>query len=136
MVTPVGYSMVGRSGGRVTLCVICTVHVETRSAGFLVGPQNQGRWFVRGLASKPLGWFLPVWPQNHSDGFSRFGIKTEGTSFSVWASKPTATTQWFGHQNLRDDFLIWASKPSGLRFVSCAIKPMGGCRWRGARVEI
>jgi hypothetical protein len=28
-----------------------------RSAGFLVEPQNQGRRFVSGLASKPLGWF-------------------------------------------------------------------------------
>jgi hypothetical protein len=34
------------------------VHVETRSAGFLVEPQNQGRWFVSALASKPLGRFL------------------------------------------------------------------------------
>jgi hypothetical protein len=47
--------------GRVTPCVVCTVHKETRSADFLVEPQNQGRRFVSGLASKPLGWFLPVW---------------------------------------------------------------------------
>jgi hypothetical protein len=39
-------------------CVVCTWHVETTSAGFLVEPQNQGRWFVSGLASKPLGRFL------------------------------------------------------------------------------
>jgi hypothetical protein len=32
--------------------------VETSSVGFLVEPQNQGRWFVSGLASK------------HWDGFS------------------------------------------------------------------
>jgi hypothetical protein len=33
----VGYSVVGQSGGRVMLCVICIVHVEeTRSADFLV----------------------------------------------------------------------------------------------------
>jgi hypothetical protein len=30
------------------------VHVEIRSAGFLVEPQNQGRWFISGLASKPM----------------------------------------------------------------------------------
>jgi hypothetical protein len=29
-------------GGRVALCVVYTVHVEMRSAGFLVEPQNQG----------------------------------------------------------------------------------------------
>jgi hypothetical protein len=56
--TQVGYSVVGRSGGRVTLCAVFTVHEETRSAGFLVEPQNQGRRFVSGLASKPLGRFL------------------------------------------------------------------------------
>jgi hypothetical protein len=38
--------------------VVYTVHVETRSAGFLVEPQNQGGRFVSGLASKPLGWFV------------------------------------------------------------------------------
>jgi hypothetical protein len=32
--------------------------VEMRSACFLVEPQNQGRRFVSGLTSKPLGWFL------------------------------------------------------------------------------
>jgi hypothetical protein len=54
----------------VKLCVVCTVHVETRSAGFLVEPQNQGRRFdsdltskprgrfVSGLTLKPLGWFV------------------------------------------------------------------------------
>jgi hypothetical protein len=59
-------------------CAVCTVHVETRSAGFLVEPQNQGRRFVSGLASKPVRRFLiglglktngdgllVVWLQNH-----------------------------------------------------------------------
>jgi hypothetical protein len=72
----------------VTLCVVCTMHVETMSAGFLVEPQKQGRQLLSGLASKPLvqfvsglaskplrrffsglaskppGWFHPVCPQN------------------------------------------------------------------------
>jgi hypothetical protein len=30
-----------------TLCVICTVHKEMRSASFLVEPQNQGRRVFR-----------------------------------------------------------------------------------------
>jgi hypothetical protein len=59
-----------------TLCVVCTMHMETRSTGFLVEPQNQGRLFVSGLASKPLG------------GFSQFGLKTGGDGFSRLASKP------------------------------------------------
>jgi hypothetical protein len=32
----VGYSLVGRSRGWVTLCAVCTVHKETRSAGFWI----------------------------------------------------------------------------------------------------
>jgi hypothetical protein len=64
MVAHVRYSVVGRSRGQVTLCAVYTVHIETRSAGFLVEPQNQGQRFVSGLASKPLRRFLPVWPQN------------------------------------------------------------------------
>jgi hypothetical protein len=64
MVAQVGYSMAGRSRGRIALCVVCTVHVETRSTSFLVEPQNQGEQFVSSLASKPLGRFLAVWPLN------------------------------------------------------------------------
>jgi hypothetical protein len=58
MVAQVRYSMVGRSGGWVTSGVVCTVHMETSSAGVLVEPQNQGRRFVSGLASKSLGRFV------------------------------------------------------------------------------
>jgi hypothetical protein len=58
MVAHIRYSIAGRSKGRVTLCTVCTVHMETRSAGLLIEPQNQGQRFVSGLASKPLGWFL------------------------------------------------------------------------------
>jgi hypothetical protein len=64
MVTQVGYSVAERSRCRVTLCAVCTVHVETRSAGFSVEPQNQDRRFISGLTSKPLGRFSLVWPQN------------------------------------------------------------------------
>jgi hypothetical protein len=64
MVTQVRYSVAGQSRGRVAPCAVCTWHVETRSAGFLVEPQNRGRRFVSGMTSKPLGRFSPVWPQN------------------------------------------------------------------------
>jgi hypothetical protein len=60
MVEQVRYLVAGRSRGRMTLCAVCTVHVEMRSTSFLVEPQNQGRRFVSGLASKPLGQFSPV----------------------------------------------------------------------------
>jgi hypothetical protein len=58
MVAQVEYYVVERSRGRVAPCAVCTMHVEMRSAGFLIEPQNQGRQFVSGLASKPLGQFL------------------------------------------------------------------------------
>jgi hypothetical protein len=38
----VRYSVAGQSRDRVTSCVVCTVHEETRSTSFLVEPQNQG----------------------------------------------------------------------------------------------
>jgi hypothetical protein len=41
-----------------------------RSVGFLVEPQNQGRRFESGLASKPLGQFSLVWLQNQWRQFS------------------------------------------------------------------
>jgi hypothetical protein len=46
-----GGRVVERSGAAV--CGL-HLHVETMSANFLVEPQNQGQWFVSGLASKPL----------------------------------------------------------------------------------
>jgi hypothetical protein len=38
MVTQVGYSVSGRSRGRVVPCAVCTCHAETKSASFLVEP--------------------------------------------------------------------------------------------------
>jgi hypothetical protein len=60
MVAQVGYSVAGRSRGRVVSCAVYTWHVETRNVSFLVESQNQGRRFVSGLASKSLGRFSPV----------------------------------------------------------------------------
>jgi hypothetical protein len=59
-----GYSVTGRSGGRMTLCAICTVHMETRSASFLVWPQNESRRFVSRLSSKPVGQVFRFGHQN------------------------------------------------------------------------
>jgi hypothetical protein len=91
-------------------------HVETRRASFLIEPQNQGRRFVSGLASKPLGRFSPVWPQNRwrrflavglkicCDGFLQFGLKTGGDCFSRVGLKTKAV----------EGFPVWASKPTAL----------------------
>jgi hypothetical protein len=127
MVAQVGYSVAGWSRGRVAPCAVCTWHVETRSVDFLVEPQNQGRWFVSGLASKPLGWFSPVWPQNWwrrflpvwpqnrwsgflvepqnhgGGGFLGLGLKTGRYGLVIWASK---SPRWFLGLGLKTK---WAS---------------------------
>jgi hypothetical protein len=76
MVAQVGYSVAGRSRGRVTLCAVCTGHIETRSAGFLVEPQNQG-----------------------GGGFPGSGLKTSSSGLVIWGLKITATGSWFEPQN-------------------------------------
>jgi hypothetical protein len=94
----------------VTPCVISTMHKETRSASFLVQPENQGQWF------------LSVLTQNRWLRFLWFGFKTTHMGFLVLASKLTTAVWWFGPQNHRDGFLVWASKLSGRRFVGLRLK--------------
>jgi hypothetical protein len=53
MLVYVGYSVAGRSGGRVTLCAVCTVHIETRARVSFLSLKTK----VDGLSV--------VWPQNH-----------------------------------------------------------------------
>jgi hypothetical protein len=59
------------------------VHIEMRSAGFLIEPQNQGRWFVSGLTSKSLGQLSLIWPQNRWRRFFRFDLKTGGSGLLI-----------------------------------------------------
>jgi hypothetical protein len=53
----VGYSVAGRSGGWVTSCVVCTVHMETRSKVFWLSLKTKGGGFSV-WPSKPAA---PVW---------------------------------------------------------------------------
>jgi hypothetical protein len=71
----VRYSVTGQSGGRVTPCVVCTVHKETKIAGFFVEPQNQGRHVSQ------------FRPQNLQLRFGDLDLKI------------TATVSWFVPQN-------------------------------------
>jgi hypothetical protein len=87
MVAQVGYLVAGRSGGQVMLCAVCTVHEVTRSTNFLVESQNQGRRFVSGLASKPLGRFSLIWSQNRWLEFLGLSLKTVISGLVIWASK-------------------------------------------------
>jgi hypothetical protein len=83
----------------VTLCAVCIVHEETRSAGLLIKHQNQGRRFVSNLVSKPLGWFV--------NGLTSKPVVTVSSGL---ASKPVARVSQFGHQNRQ------------LRFVDLCLK--------------
>jgi hypothetical protein len=40
-----------------------------------------------GLASKPVPMVLVVWPQNHSLGYSFFGLKTGSCGLVIWPTK-------------------------------------------------
>jgi hypothetical protein len=111
MVAQVGYSVAGRSRGRMTPCAVCTWHVETSSAGFLVEPQNQGRrfceWFdlkttrtvSNGLTSKPA---VTV--------FASLTSKLVTTVFSGLASKPVV------------GFLVEPQNQGGGGFLSLGLK--------------
>jgi hypothetical protein len=83
MVTQVGYSMAGRSRGRVASCAVCTWHVETRSAGFLVNPQNQGGGGFPGLGLKTGSSGLVIWASKSPRRFPGFGLKTGSSGFVI-----------------------------------------------------
>jgi hypothetical protein len=57
MLAQVGYSVAEPSGGWMTLCAVCIVHVETMSAGFLIEPQNQYQWFGLKITGMIYLWF-------------------------------------------------------------------------------
>jgi hypothetical protein len=47
-----------------------------------VWPQNRWRWVLIGLGLKTNDdGLLVVWPQNYSDGFHQFGLKICGDGF-------------------------------------------------------
>jgi hypothetical protein len=80
MVAQVGYSVAGRLRGRVAPCAVCTWHVETRSASFLVEPQNQGGGQFSGLCLKTGSSGLVIWASKSPRRFLSLGIKTKWTS--------------------------------------------------------
>jgi hypothetical protein len=66
-----------------------------------------------------------VWPQKHSNGFCRFGLKTGGDGFSsVLASKPMATVcEWLSLKITRMVFASLASKSVPTVSSGLASKP-------------
>jgi hypothetical protein len=116
MVAQVGYSVAGWSRGRAAPCVVRTWHMETRSTGFLVEPQNQGRWFVSGLTSKPLG-----------QVFAGLVSKPVAMISSGLASKPTATVfAGLVSKSVATVFSCLASKLVAMISSDFASKPVVG----------
>jgi hypothetical protein len=103
---------------------VCGLHRARgdEECGFLVELQNQGRRFVSGLASKPLGRFLwfgfktggdgfLVEPQNQGGGgFSGLGLKTGSYGFGDLGLKITTVVSWFVPHNQAGFGLSFASQ--------------------------
>jgi hypothetical protein len=125
MVAQVGYSVAGRSRGRVAPCAICTMHVETRSTGFLVEPQNQGRRFVSGLASKPM---LTV-----SSGLAS---KPAATVFSSLASKLVVTVSPGLASKPAIGFMVEPQNQGGGGFAGLGLKITTAVSWFGPQNQV
>jgi hypothetical protein len=114
MVAQVRYSVAGRSGGRVMLCAVCTVHKETISVDFLVEPENQGQRFYQWFDIKTTGAIC-----------QGFGLKTTGTVFPGLASKPVVMVcQGFGLKTTGMVFPGLASKSVAMVSPSLTSKPV------------
>jgi hypothetical protein len=104
----VGYSVAGWSGGRVTPCAVCTMHVESEFLGWASKPRSTiYKWFglkttrtiLSGLASKPVAIISPglvsklvadflFEPQNQdSGGFFELCLITGRYGLIICASK-------------------------------------------------
>jgi hypothetical protein len=139
MIMHVGYSVAERSSGRVAPCAVCTMHMETRSKGFLVEPQNQCRRFVTGLASKPLGQFLQfglkssgdgflVEAQNQgSGGFHCLGLKTDSYGLVIWASKSPRRFLGLGLKTKQASVCLLCHKTNGGRSARYTRLDLSAC---------
>jgi hypothetical protein len=130
----------------VASCAVCTWHVETGSAGFLVEPSNQGLRFVSGLASKLVATVSSgLASKPAATVFASLASKTVAMVFSSLASKLVATVSpdlaskpavgflvepqnqggggfpGLGLKTGSSSLVIWASK-SLRRFLSLGLK--------------
>jgi hypothetical protein len=96
MVAQVGYSVAGRSRGRVAPCAVCTRHEETRSTGFMVEPQNQGGGGFLGLGLKTGSSGLVIWSSKSPRRFLDLGLKIK------WASVCRLRHKTDGGRSARD----------------------------------
>jgi hypothetical protein len=123
MVAQVGYLVAGRLRGRVAPCAVCTWHVETRSTDFLVEPQNQGRQFVSGLASKPVVMVSRgLASKPTATVFTGLASKPVATVFSSFTSKLMATVSPSLASKPVVGFLVEPQNQGGGGFLSLSLK--------------
>jgi hypothetical protein len=118
MVAQVGYSVAGRSRGRVAPCAVCTWHVETWSASFLVEPQNQGGGGFPGLGLKTDSSGLVIWASKSPRRFLILGFKTKWASVCRLRHKTDRGRS--ARDTHRDLLACLASKQVWLGFPSLA----------------
>jgi hypothetical protein len=111
-------AVAGRSRGRVATCAVCTWHVKTRSAGFLVEPQNQSGGEFPGLGLKTGSSDLVIWASKSPRRFLELGFKTKWASVCRLRHK---TDRGRSAQDTRRDLAAClASKQVWLEFPSLA----------------
>ncbi len=82
-------------------CADCTVHVETRSASFLVEPQNQGGGGFPGLGLKTGSFGLVIWASKSPRRFLGLGLKTKQALVCRLCHKTDGRrSAWDTHQDL------------------------------------
>jgi hypothetical protein len=118
MVAQVEYSVAGRSRGRVAPCAVCTWHVVTRSAGFLVEPQNQGGGWFSGLGLKTGSYVLVIWASKSPQRFLGLDLKTKWAS--VYRLRHKTDGGRLARDTRRDLAARLASKQVWLGFLSLA----------------
>jgi hypothetical protein len=125
--------------------------VETRSAGFLVEPQNQGRRFVSGLASKPVltvfsslasklvamvspsfvsklavGFLVELQNQG-GGGFPGLGLKTGISGLVIWTSKLLRRFLGLGLKTKRNSVYRLCYKSDGGRSALDTRQDLAAC---------
>jgi hypothetical protein len=118
IVAQVGYSVAGRSRGRVTSCAVCTGHEETRSTGFLVEPQNQGGGGFSGLGLKTGSSGLVICASKSQRQFLGLALKIKWAS--VCRLRHKTDGGWSARDTRRDLAAYLASKQVWLGFPSLA----------------
>jgi hypothetical protein len=122
--------------------------VKTRSAGFLVEPQNQGRRFVSDLtsklvatvssdlASKPAVGFL-VEPQNQGgEGFLGLSLKTGSSDLVICASKSLRRFLSLGLKTKWDSVCRLHHKINGGRSARDTCRDLAAClAWKQVWIE-